>query len=62
MNISNEALKSEIDVNNLLSKINSLGAVEGIYLINTDEPNPSGSFNLLAELDSVTRKSCPRLK
>lgn len=61
VNIYNEALKSEIDVSNLINNVINLGAVEGVYLIKTEQ-HPPGSFDLLAELDLTTRKLCPRLK
>ncbi|XP_068623475.1 fatty acid synthase-like [Battus philenor] len=58
---SNEMLTSSKDVNTLLNNCNNLGTVEGVYMIATNE-QARGSFNIIQELDSVTRKLCPKLR
>ncbi|CAG5024484.1 unnamed protein product [Parnassius apollo] len=60
--LTNEILKSENDITNLLNDCNNLGTVEGIYIVGTNEMSDAGSENLVRLLDLVSRKLCPRIK
>ncbi|CAG5024465.1 unnamed protein product [Parnassius apollo] len=60
--LTNEILKSENDITNLLNDCNNLGVVEGIYIVGTNEMSDTGSENLVRLLDLVSRKLCPHIK
>ncbi|CAH2051828.1 unnamed protein product, partial [Iphiclides podalirius] len=62
VSIITKSLECKNDVNTLVNNCINLGPVEGVYLIEITEQQPSRSFNIIQELDLVTRELCPRLK
>ncbi|CAH2051826.1 unnamed protein product, partial [Iphiclides podalirius] len=60
--VSDAPLENKEDVRALINNCISLSQLEGIYVVRFDEQSTSKSFDVLQELDTTTRKLCPRLK